>query len=211
MKPLAASSLVGLVALIGCPVACSDAGAVGPVTVKQNCVSTDAGAPYPPCPYGIEVGQTVENASFVGHKAGLDSPRETFDLASFHAMRASGTKYLVLNVAAFWCSPCKEEAKEFQASMVPEYSKKGVAFLSVVLQDSARRPTTDNDIDTWIRAFKATFPVARDPDGYVARFFDPSTMPLNMVIDLATMKIEQKVIGADLPRVKATLDRLLAQ
>lgn len=206
MKP----GLLGLFAALAIA-GCSDAGATGPVTLKQTCVNADAGKPYPSCPYGIEVGQTAEDATFVGRMAGLDSPRGNVELADFHAMRATGAKLLVLNVAAFWCSPCKEEAKEFQASMVPEYSKKGVAFLSVVLQDAARRPTTDDDIDTWIRAFKITFPVVRDPQGYVARFFDPSTMPLNMVIDLETMKIELKVIGADLPRVKSTLDRLLAR
>lgn len=206
MKPGLLGIFAGL-AIAGC----SDAGATGPVTLKQTCVNVDAGKPYPSCPYGIEVGQTAEDATFIGRMAGLDSPRGNIELADFHAMRATGAKYLVLNVAAFWCSPCKEEAKEFQASMVPEYSKKGVAFLSVVLQDAARRPTTDDDIDTWIRAFKITFPVVRDPQGYVARFFDPSTMPLNMVIDLETMKIELKVIGADLPRVKSTLDRLLAR
>lgn len=191
-------------------IGCSDAGANGPVTLKQTCVNDDAGVPYPSCPYGIEVGQTAQNATFIGRMGGLDTPRGDISLASLHALRASGSRFLVLNVAAFWCSPCKEEAKEFQASMVPEYGKKGVAFLSVVLQNAARQPTNDDDIDTWIRAFKITFPVVRDPQGYVARFFDPSTMPLNMVINLETMKIELKVIGADLPRVKSTLDRLLA-
>lgn len=197
-------------------VSCSDAGAQGPVTVKSTtgdastCVTADAGAPYPACPYGIEVGQPIENAVFVGRKGGLDTPRENVALADFHALRASGKKLLVLNVAAFWCSPCKEEAKEFQASMVPEYEPKGVAFLSVILQNSSRQPTKDDDIDTWIRTFKLTFPTVRDPEGYVARFFDPNTMPLNMVIDLETMKLELKVIGADLPRVKSTIDRLLA-
>jgi cytochrome c biogenesis protein CcmG/thiol:disulfide interchange protein DsbE len=203
-------------ALVGALVGCSDAGAQGPVTVRSTagdastCVTPDAGAPYPTCPYGIEVGQTLENATFVGRRAGLDSPREAVSLADFHALRAAGKRYLVLSVGAFWCSPCKEEAKEFQASLVPAYEPKGVAFLSIILQNASRQPTKDDDVDLWIRTFKLTFPTARDPDGYVARFFDPSTMPLNMVVDLATMKLELKVIGADLPRVKSTLDRLLA-
>ncbi|MBI2389867.1 MAG: TlpA family protein disulfide reductase [Deltaproteobacteria bacterium] len=201
-------------ALLGVPlfVACSDAGARGPVTLNpKGCAAVDAGAPYPPCPYGINEGEAIENATFVGRRGGLDTPRENIDLASYHAMRARGSRYLVLNVAAFWCSPCKEEAREMQAHIVPAYAPRGVAFLSVVLQDESRRPATDDKVDTWIRAFRLTFPVVRDPDAYVTRFFDPASMPLNMIIDLETMKIEQKVIGADLRRVTSTLDTLLSK
>jgi hypothetical protein len=35
-------------------------------------------------------------------------------------------------------------------------------------------------------------------------------MPLNLIIDLETMKIMTKVVGADLPRITRDLDRLLA-
>lgn len=207
-------SWVWALALLCAPLlsACSDAGARGPVTLNPKaCTSVDAGAPYPPCPYGINEGQAMENATFVGRRGGLDTPREDIDLASYHAMRAAGGRYLVLNVAAFWCSPCKEEAREMQAHIVPAYGPRGVAFLSVVLQDEARQPATDEKVDTWIKAFRLTFPVVRDPESYVTRFFDPASMPLNMIIDLETMKIEQKVIGADLRRVTSTLDTLLSK
>lgn len=170
---------------------------------------TTASGSYPAAPYGAGVGQVVENGSFRGRKGGLTTPRETFDLASYYAMRASGKRYLVLNVAAFWCSPCKEEAKEMQSRIVPTYEPKGVAFLTVVLEDAARQPATDTNVDTWIQTYGLTFPVANDDDGYVTQFFDKSAMPLNMIIDLQTMKIVTKVVGADLPRITGDLDRLL--
>ena len=187
---------------------CSDAGAVGPVTVKPAADAGNDGG-YPGGPYGVEKGQVLTNASFVGRKEGIDAPRETFDFESFRAQRSKGVKLMVFNVAAFWCSPCKEEAKEFQATIVPKYAPKGVAFLSIVLQDTARRPTTDAQIDTWITTYRTTFAVARDPGGFVNTLFNPDSMPLNMVIDLETMKIAEKIIGADIPKVTATLDRLL--
>ncbi len=185
---------------------CSDDGARGPVTVKPAVDAGETDGGYPAGPYGVEKGQVLQNASFVGRKGGLDTARETFDLES---LRAGGARFFVFNVAAFWCSPCKEEAKEFQATIVPKYGPKGVAFLSVILQDAARRPATDANVDTWITTYQITFPTARDPAGFVNTIFNPDTMPLNMIIDLKTMKIVEKIIGADIARVNATLDRLL--
>ncbi len=170
---------------------------------------TTASGAYPAGPYGTEVGKVVENGAFRGHKGGLATPRETFDLASYYAMRNEGKRYMVLNVAAFWCSPCKEEAKEMQSRIVPNYGPKGVAFLTIVLEDAARKPATDANVDLWIQTYGLTYPVANDDDGYVTQFFDKSAMPLNMIIDLQTMKIVTKVVGADLPRITGDLDRLL--
>ncbi len=193
---------------------------VGSMAIDTGCSSEPAGKPaavggvtasgsYPPAPYGTNVGQVVENGTFRGRKGGLATPRETFDLASYYAMRTAGKRYLVLNVAAFWCSPCKEEAKEMQSRVVPTYGPKGVAFLTVILEDAARQPATDANVDTWIQTYGLTFPVANDEDGYVTQFFDKSAMPLNMILDLQTMKIVTKVVGADLPRITGDLDRLL--
>lgn len=188
---------------------CSDAGAVGPVTVKPVIDSGANDGGYPGGPYGVERGQVLTNASFIGRRNGLESPRETFDFEALRAMRASGAKLLVFNVAAFWCSPCKSEAVEFQETVVPKYAPRGVLFLSAVVQDSSRRPTTDTQIDAWISTFHTTFAIARDPGGFVNTLFNPDSMPLNMIVDLETMKIEEKIIGADIPRVTSTLDRLL--
>lgn len=175
---------------------------------QQDSGST-VNASYPAAPYGTEVGQVVENGTFRGRRGGMSTTRETFDLASYYAMRAEGKRYMVLNVAAFWCSPCKEEAREMQSRIVPTYGPKGVAFLTIILEDASRRPATDANVDLWIQTYGLTYPVANDDDGYVTQFFDKSAMPLNMIIDLQTMKIVTKVVGADLPRITRDLDRLL--
>jgi peroxiredoxin len=187
--------------------ACSSGGNTSS-TGSGSCTSVTGD--YPKCPYGVAEGKVIENAPFVGRRAGISSTRETIDLASYHALRSSGKKVLVLNVAALWCSPCKEEAKEFQDKIVPEYDGKGVAVLSVVLEDAARKLSTDEDVDNWIKTFGLTYPVARDPDGFVTEFFDKNQMPLNMVIDLTTMKITAKIVGADLAKVRSEIDKALA-
>ena len=153
---------------------------------------------------GFEVGNVLEDHTFTGRLAGATA-HAPFTLTSFKSTH----KLLVLNVAAFWCSPCKEEAKELQNTVAPKYAGK-VAFVSIVLEDASRNPATQDNVDTWIKAYAIDkFAVARDPDRWVARFFDPNNMPLNVVIDLSTMKILSKIVGADLARVQSNIDAAL--
>ena len=199
-------------ALVAVPlaVACSDAAPGDRWSFDRPAKRRTPASRTPPAPTASRPSWARRSPqTFIGRMAGLDTAREPIDLARFHAMRAEGKKLLVYNVAAFWCSPCKEEAREFQSALVPKYAPRGVAFLTVVLQDSGLNAADDDDVDNWIRAFRLTFPVARDPESWSARIFDPSSMPLNMIVNLETMKVEEKIIGADLRRVTATLDKLL--
>ena len=193
-------------------VACSDAGAVGPVTVKVTCETPDTGVEYPPCPYSepAEIGGTLPNKKFVGRVAGSDAPREDLDFAKLYALRKEGKKFAVFNVAAFWCSPCKEEAKEFQNLLLPKYGPQGVVFFSVVFQNNQGKPATDRDIDTWISTYSCTFPVVRDVEGWAGTIFNVTSMPFNMIINLETMKVEHRVVGAQLRSITDKLDQLLA-
>jgi thiol-disulfide isomerase/thioredoxin len=202
-----------LLVVVSLAAACSDAGAQGPVTVKQTCETPDAGAEYPPCPYSenATLDGVIPNKKFVGRMAGIDSPREDIDFARLYALRKEGKKFLVYNVAAFWCSPCKEEAKEFQNILLPKYGPKGVVFFSVVFEDAARSPATDANIDTWISTFRATFPVVRDVEGWTAKIFNVNSMPFNMIVDLEDMKVKHQVVGAQLQSITDKLDQLLAQ
>jgi peroxiredoxin len=155
---------------------------------------------------GTDVGDVIEDHGFQGRRSGLSSPRETITLSSF---KGDGRKLLLVNVAALWCSPCREEARELQNSLVPAYGPKGVAVMTVVLQNASRDPATDEDADNWMKTFGLTFPVVSDEAGFMNDFFDPNSMPLNLVVDLSNMKIVAKNLGADLSRVKASLDRAL--
>jgi thiol-disulfide isomerase/thioredoxin len=177
-------------------------------TVKDSGADGACATTYPPGPYGTTVGSVVEDHTFTGRRNGANStgPYDQISLADFYAMRNQGKKLLVLNVAAFWCAPCREEAKLLVDPIAPKYEPKGVAFLSIVLEKLDRTPTEPTDIDTWIKTYHMTFAVADDPDGYVTRFFMKDSMPLNMVIDLESMKIVSQTIGAHLEDVQAVLD-----
>jgi hypothetical protein len=203
--------LAPLLIVMPLALSCSDAGAVGPVTLKQTCETPDTGVDYPACPYSnpAELGGVLANKKFIGRMSGLGSPREEIDFARLHALRKEGKKFVVFNVAAFWCSPCKEEAKEFQNSLLPKYGPKGVVFFSVILQDKDGKPTTDAHVDTWISAYLSTFPVVRDVEGWTGNIFNVSSMPFNMIINLETMQVEHRVVGAQLRSITDKLDQLL--
>ena len=65
------------------------------------------------------------------------------------------------------------------------------------------------DVDAWVTAYNLDTTVVNDPTFQLgAAFFDPAKMPLNLLIDLKTMKILQKSTGENLPEVTAQLDKL---
>ena len=79
-----------------------------------------------------------------------------------------------------------------------------------MLEDLTRKPATDKHIDHWILGFSITnFAVVRDADRWVTNFFDSGSMPLNVVVDLASMKILHKQIGGNLAAVEAVLEKHL--
>ena len=121
-----------------------------------------------------------------------------------------GNRYLVINVGALWCVYCKEEAKQLPALNV-KYAPKGVLFMTDLAQKIDSSPADANDVDAWIATYNLDTIVVDDPTFVLgSAFFDPAKMPLNMIIDLHTMKILLKVIGSDLPTVTAKLDALTA-
>jgi hypothetical protein len=168
---------------------------------------------YPAGPYGYDVGSVIEPSSFTGRKSGVPAANAPYDkiaLADYYAMRNSGKRYLVLNVAAFWCTNCADEAKDIQKNYLPKYGAKGVEFLSIVLEKANGAPAAPPDVDIWIKSNQGlTFAVADDPDYCATQYFNPKSMPLNMIIDLSNMTILTKTIGANLPAVAAKLDTLL--
>src|SRR5262245_28934391 len=68
---------------------------------------------YPTGPYGTDVGGVLEPHAFIGRKNGVPKdggPYDRITLEDYYAMRLTGKKYLVFNVAAFWSPPSRGEA-----------------------------------------------------------------------------------------------------
>ena len=189
-------------------VGCSSS-AEAPATVDK-CKA--AGTKYPTTGCGTEVGSVIANYTFTGRMGGTATPTHaTFRLSDLYDPDGTkGNRFLVVNVSALWCVYCKEEAKQLPG-LKAKYGPKGVLFMTDLAQKLDSTAADAADVDAWIGTFALDTIVTNDPTFVLgSAFFDPAKMPLNMIIDLHTMKIVLKVIGSDLPTVTAKLDELTA-
>ena len=202
LAALPALAAVAAVALAGCSSAPAPAPAGGADTCKAN------GAAYAKGPCGTDAPLPIANYAFTGRLAGIDSPITTFHLADYYNPDgAKPYKYLFVTVSAFWCGGCKEEAKQLN-TMKDTYGPKGVFIMTDLAQKLDQQPSDQNDLDVWIKSYALQTAVVNDPDFALSRFFDVAQMPLNLVVDLKTMVILKKFVGADLPAVLAYLDTI---
>jgi thiol-disulfide isomerase/thioredoxin len=200
-----------LAAMATCAMACSSSGGGSSATTgTMDCQPPGSTGTYltgSTC--GTEVGDTIANLAFKGRASGITSPQVTMQLSDWYDPDGKkGLTYLVIDVSALWCTYCKEEAPQI-AGMAAKYGPKGVVFFTDVAQDANRNNATDADVDAWIQTYKMVTPVGTDPNFALGAFFDPNSMPLNMIIDLRTMTIVKKITGEGLPQVQAELDSRL--
>ncbi len=207
-RAFAATLVTGAAALVA---ACSSGGAAGTTGGNLPCRPSGGTEAYPAetgC--GTEAGDVVADYSFPGRLAGATSPRGTIKLSDYYDPGGTkGLRYLVVDVSAFWCSYCKEEAPQL-AALDAKYKAQGVVWFTIVAQDINRAVATDTDVDAWIKAYSLVTPAVADPGQNLTSFFDPNQMPLNMIVDLKTMKIVTKITGSGLQQVQTELDKHLA-
>lgn len=173
------------------------------------------GADYPPGPYGTTVGDVLPNMIFAGYltptPAGAPvSGLPYTDPVTLADLRAAGIyRYLLLNVAAEWCVPCQAEAEVLPAKYTA-WASKGGLVASVLTEDSNVLLATKRNLDDWIRAYDTNYTMLHDPRGEVSRILAPPTMPLNLVVDLTTMRILRRQTGDD-PEVFVDFEARLDQ
>lgn len=160
---------------------------------------------YPCSPYGIQVGDVVENLTLKGYaypdylcKDNQPLNTNALTLVSFKKWYQGDSacpdkrKVLWIMVGAGWCKPCKEEAKVVQALYGAGELDSRIALLSVVVApESEFDQMTEDFLKVWANnpQFKLAFPTAMDPAQKFSHFADLSTIPYNLVLDLTTMKI----------------------
>ena len=151
--------------------------------------------PYPSPPYGTKPGATIENFQFLGWSdpktVGEDITRlEPLSLARFYNPDGtSALRFLVITSTAVWCSACKLEYKDFANGKVDQYHARGVEFLGALFEDNDSNPAKPSDLQLWATAYKVGFPFALDPALKLGKFFDVEATPMEMVVDVRTMKI----------------------
>jgi len=147
--------------------------------------------------YGVRGGAPLEGR-----------PAPDFSLAPYEGSEISldslRGQVVVLNFWASWCEPCREEAPALER-IWRAYGKRGVAFVGVNVQDTAKGSLA------FIEQFDITYPNGPDPYERIARAYRVFGYPETYVID-RDGRVDKRYIGAvDEAALQAALDGLLAQ
>lgn len=185
-----AVALLGALALGACG---SGDPTIPPELLEQ---SEPSDGSYPGGPYGSEVGDVVEDFSFQGYRdpRGSETLEEIRFADYYDPDESLGIRLLLLNTAAAWCQPCQIEHDDLPAR-VDELGSRGLTVLSLLFQDPAGEPATEETLTAWTRSFDTNFPMALDPSYQMGRYGPAETPPLNLVVDPQTMKILAVFIG----------------
>lgn len=97
------------------------------------------------------------------------------DTVSLAAQRG---KVVLLNVWATWCHPCRDEIPELQA-IHEKYAARGLELVGV----SVDTESADAAIEAFMRDFRMTYPVWRDPGERVSAQFHIVGVPATFLID----------------------------
>ena len=130
--------------------------------------------------------------------AGFDVPRQEvastdFTLSDLAGHQVSLSSYkgklVILSFWATWCGPCKQEIPSVEA-LYQKLSSKGFTVVAVDVMEKAE------DVASFVKSNKMTFPVLLDTDGKVATQYDASGIPTNYVVS-RDGKLLARVVGYD--------------
>ncbi|MBV71204.1 MAG: hypothetical protein CMH52_07615 [Myxococcales bacterium] len=136
---------------------------------------------YPPGPYGLAVGDTVDDVSV------FTSQDNLFRLSDLH--RNDDTQLLLVFATAGWCSRCREHMESLSA-LHAQYVNAGLHAVVSIHENSNYQPATIRDAFFFRRQYDLPFDVLADTDARFVEFFDAFSPPLIVVIDLKTMVVE---------------------
>lgn len=167
-----------------------------------------AGDAYPTTGIGRNEGNVIQNFKFVGYPdAAQGGGLKPISLAQFYD--PSGETYAMIHIqaAGSWCSVCRAET----TALIPieaELKKRKVVWLvSLAEGPTPGTPSTQTDLNNWIKDFDSPFTHVLDPNNKnLGVFYDRSALPWNADIDAKTMKILHSSTGG-----ATTGDKLLAE
>lgn len=129
----------------------------------------------------------------VGLKEGYLAPDFQLETLEGQLLQLSDFRgdYVILNLWATWCPPCRAEMPHMQ-DFYDDYKDKGVTILAVNLTTQERNR---NAVEPFVKEeFQLTFPVVLDVDGQVRSMYQAYSIPTTYFID-PQGKIQTKVIG----------------
>jgi thiol-disulfide isomerase/thioredoxin len=161
-------------------------------TQDPNKVAHPTVLDYPTGPYGFTLDSVVAPDLVLtgmtdSNTSGLLDTADTVKTFKVSDYYKSKYKVLFIGVAAEWCVPCQNE----QPALVSLYGKNkdNVAFLEAMIQDVKGKPADMTVVTRWSKRFNIGFDMAADPTVALGPYYQQAAFPMQLIIDLSTMKI----------------------
>ncbi len=172
---------------------------------------------YPSGPYGLEAGDTVEDYAFDGYARPANgigpNHRERLSLADFHNPSGTGSypqgsplgagatmpRALVLSLNAVWATPGVSKVNPFLPEDMYQTLPKPSSELLMLLADGINPGVAAefNSLDNWVGTFGSSHPAVIQTNRRLADYYDLSSFPMTLLIDLRDMSI--KVVRPGIP------------
>ncbi len=160
----------------------------------DSCEPGDRGA-YPAGPIGKDVGKVIADLSFEAPEGG------TYSLGDVFA--DEGSRLLLITSTAGWCGPCIEEQPKL-AELHKEFGGEGLTILAAMFEDPNFKPATLQQVADWKERYKLPYRLVLDKEFLLGAYYN-RTPPMNMLVDVDTMKILLKLEGFDEQVIRATI------
>ena len=151
-------------------------------------------------PFGMQVGDTLANLSFV------DSEGNPYALDT--VFQDSDARLLLLSTGAGWCTACIEEQPQLQ-EWATNYASLGLRVIMTVFEDANTAAATVGYAATWKLQNNLTLPVLVDSEAKLSAYYDASQAPMNMIVEACTMKIVKIIVGADRSAIETIIEAKL--
>ncbi len=150
---------------------------------------------YPSGPFGVTEGAILANHAFT-------NPDGTPFTLEDGVWKKEDKKLLLVLTASGWCTACIEEQPAIQA-LHEMWGPKGLAIVEAVFEDTDTTPADAAYAARWKRQHAVTFDVVADTPFVLSAYYMKEVTPMNMLVDVASMKIVKIIIGADPNAVEA--------
>jgi hypothetical protein len=155
---------------------------------------------YPAGPYGNEEGQPLANLSFFDPALAAN--------VSLGDLRGGEAKVLMITSSAGWCGACLQEAIVMSA-LEATWAPRGLYIMYTLFQDWNGGAADQAFWTEWREQTDPSYRVVLDQDFVLGDYFSPDAAPLNMLVDLETMKILRLETGFNREALEAALEILL--
>jgi thiol-disulfide isomerase/thioredoxin len=155
---------------------------------------------YPASGYGVSEGGVLENIEF------LNTDGSPFSFEDVY--QDAGNKLMLLATTAGWCSSCIEEQPVLQ-EFHEDYGPDGLFVMVSIFETAVHEPADETTAADWKNQHDLTIKVVADPEFKLEAYYDSSLTPMNMVVEVDTMKILKLTTGFDASAIRAIIEAKL--